>query len=360
MAYTHVQFIAYEVPTGVALPAGSCDPGDLEICKGVEGDAAYKQAMSSLSNDLRVRVARLLTIIDLTRSSKAARTEDTTLKIFMAPEFYLRPEEGQASRSYAASDMVAAQEVFRAVFSQSMLAGWVCVLGTLVWNMKGKVVASSAASEKAKKYVEKLQALANKDFVYNSAVVGVGGAGVWVYDKVHYADPADQVQKENWPLKEYCMNGPLQTIVEAGNVHCGLEVCRDHQMHLLNQGVKAMKASLGNQANAVKLDLQLLTACGMPIQKNSVVVGKDALVFRVDGAVEQSNELFGEFTHSEIQVVAKADARGATEMVNLETDGDRWKELNAPEHEVPLTGDLKLDVTGKKGTVKPRGISGLV
>lgn len=364
MAYTHVQFIAYEVPTEIALPAGVVGVGDIEICKAVENDRTFTQAFATLSLDAQVRITRLLAIIDLVRSSKKAKAQDTTLKLFMAPEFYLRPEQGGPSRSYPHTEMVAAQQIFRAVFSQSMLAGWVCVLGTMIWNLKGKVVEDSARTGlknptfAEKRYLDSLKLLVDSDLVYNSAMVGVGGKGVWVYDKVHYADPADQIAPENWPLKEYVMHGPMQTIVEAGNVHCGLEVCRDHQQHLLNKGLAALKASFSQEPQSQpKLDLQLLTAAGMPIQKNSVVVGVNAPVFRVDGTVAQSDELFGKFTHSEIQLVAEKNNQGVTKMVNPGTDLDGWTALNTEDSELVLDGDLKLKVDGKEGTVLDNGVA---
>src|SRR4051812_29203739 len=138
MAFTHAQFIAYEVPTAAALPAGDFELDRVELCAPVEKDAVFQESYAALSNDARARFARLLTLIDMVRRNEAARPQKSTLKVFMAPEFYFRPQAGGAQRSYASSDVVAIQAMSRLIFSQKMLSDWLVVLGSIVWNMKEK------------------------------------------------------------------------------------------------------------------------------------------------------------------------------------------------------------------------------
>ena len=358
MSYTSVQFIAYEVPTGVALPAGKCGVDQLQLCKDLVKEAAFTSALGALSEDARARVSRLLAIVDLARSSMATSQSTETLKVFVAPEFYLRPrEQGQLSRSYASSDLVAAQSVFRQVFAQVRLQGWLCVLGTMIWNMKGTVAYSGALSGGgvSQKDLEGLSKLDGKDVVYNSALVAIGGAGVQVYDKVYYSG-ADDISDKRYPLQGYTMRSTAQCVVAADNLQCGLEVCRDHQQRFLGKAFDDLRKSQTVDKNAIrKLDLQLLTACGMTVQKSSVILGPQRYLFRVDGAVSEDIDGNGRFDHSELQLVTAGDVRGATQIVNATTDSRQWQALNKPNLAIDLADDLRLDVTGAKGAVLRKG-----
>jgi len=348
--YKAAQLIAYEVPTESALPAGQCTLDGNALVADVQNDKTFTSAMAALSADAGARVQRMLAVMDLAFGSQSVTKAAETLKVFMAPEFYFRPQQkGAKSRSYEASDMTAAQQVFRVVFSQAKLQHWVFVAGSFVWNMSGKVAASSGMNDLVPhELMLALDELAAKDLVYNTAIVGLGGSGVQLYDKVNYSD-ADDISQDWRPLKDYCMQSPTQNLIKADNLLIGLEVCFDHQCGQLALNYEQLKATYPDE-DAPVLDLQLLTACGMEVQFNHVVAGQDRLVFRVDGTQGvffQSKR----FDHSEIQGVAKAGAKHALKMLDPVSSPQPWTDVNTPLDSVVLQGDYTLNVAGAEETV---------
>ncbi|HYV45639.1 MAG TPA: hypothetical protein VFA20_12305 [Myxococcaceae bacterium] len=349
--YKAAQLIAYEVPTESALPAGQCTLDGNKLVEDVQNDKTFTSAMAALSADARARVQRMLAVMDLAFGSASVTKAAETLKVFMAPEFYFRPQQrGAKSRSYEASDMTAAQQAFRAVFSQAKLQHWVFVAGSLVWNMSGKVAASSGMNDLVPhELMLALDELAAKDLVYNTVIVGLGGSGVQLYDKVNYSD-ADDIAQGWRPLKDYCLQSPTQNLIKADNLLIGIEVCFDHQCGQLALSYEQLKATYPSAADAPVLDLQLLTACGMEVQFNRVVAGQDRLVFRVDGT-QGAFYASKRFDHSEIQGVAKAGAKHALKMLDPVSSPKPWADVNAPLDAAVLQGDYALDVAGAEETV---------
>jgi hypothetical protein len=352
--YTSAQLIAYEVPTGDGLPAGTCSLEDNKLVEDVQKDEVFQSALGKLSDDAKGRVCRMLAVIDLAFSSNAPSMEKNVLKVFMAPEFYFRPRLGDKARSYDATDMIAAQQLFRVVFSQAKLRDWLFVAGSLVWNVKGKVASSSATvSGVPQRYLDALAALADKDTVYNTVLVGLGGWGVQLYDKVHYSG-ADDIAEKWRPLKTYCLQSPSQSLVAADTLLIGLEVCYDHECGVLQASYRRFKQTYpanDPQNAAPKLDLQLLTACGMTVQKNRIAAGAKTLVFRVDGTQGAADN--GRFDHSEIQAVLSLPNRGtgAETMLDPASDLDGWTALNEVLQEVELQGDYAMSPRGLEESV---------
>lgn len=386
MAYTHVQFIAYEVPTGAALPAGDCDYKDLALVAGVKDDPVFEQAIEHLSPDARMRVFRMLGVIDLAMRTQGVVAGAQTLKLFAAPEFYFRPEaDGSASRSYASSDLVAAIALFRLVFAQPKLQHWLFVPGTFVWNMKGKVLLGKAAKvdSEVTKYLETLEALAEEDFVYNTALVATGGGPLHLYDKIKYS-PADEVAAWNRPTIKQSMPSAdddsaspfdhaadsnqemrdavykyfekanlkgANCLVPVDNLSCGVEVCLDHGSGVLKAAYGMYQRFFDSKKDPIRpLDFELLTACGMPVQTTSVPLAAGRYVFRVDGA-SWADPNVKRFDHSEIQKVVKAGKFNAAEMLSPATNEADWKKLNQPVAAVELQGDLALLLVGKTAQV---------
>jgi hypothetical protein len=248
-----------------------------------------------------------------------------------------------------------------------------------------------SGSQDRDKYLKALQDLANKDMVYNTALVAIGGVGLQVYDKVHFST-FDGIEKSNWPslqkkrpqssqekdeasdldylvkekdvslraeLYDYFTHGGLrntQCVIDADNLHFGLEVCRDHQQSVLSKGYTTYQNTwrAKNDFMPPALDLQLLTACGMAVQRPSVIVGRGRYLFRVDGVHAQLMDTPGRFDHSEIQKVKDVDENGTRTMVNANTALDEWKALNKPDVAWEPSGDLVMNVSGQKGYV-PEG-----
>src|ERR1700722_7670530 len=82
MAYTDFQYVAYEVPT-VSRANGSA--GGFP-----RGESDGPLEMPNDMVDAETRLRRLVSVVGLAASR--AHGSPNTLKVFMAPEFYFRPE----------------------------------------------------------------------------------------------------------------------------------------------------------------------------------------------------------------------------------------------------------------------------
>ena len=210
------QLIAYQVPKDLSLPPGQLsDISSLALCKGLEDELA--PLLECLDKDAKSRLIRLLADIDRTVQSKsAAYQDDTTLKIFMAPEFYFRPRQGDSARSYAEHDRDAILHILRRVFTNKQLVGWVFVLGTIVWNLKGQKYLDDLEIEVL---TASLQKIAKQEIVLNTLMIAVGGRGLSSYDTLH-DPPSDNI---------------LRARDDSATTFDLIEVWLDHQLRVLKK-----------------------------------------------------------------------------------------------------------------------------
>lgn len=382
--YDRIQLIAYQVPTDLPLPPGNvCDIKTLKLCAGVV-DMDLIASLTALSDDARSRVTRMLAVIDQAMQSRQWVQGEETLKVFMAPEFYFRPQQGDAARSYTEKDRHGVLSILRRVFAQKKLVGWLFVLGTIVWNLKGQNFLDDLALDAS---TELLENIAKQDIVINTVLIAVGGYGLTSYDKLHYsaADNIPAKYRAQVDKKRVPRDPELATIFDL-NVNVqqrltfsqyfewmrkrnkaqsiqgigarrwfGVEVCLDHDLRVLQEAYKDFAKTQPN--GAPPLDFQLLTACGMRVQAKNVTVGnidkRYQYILRNDGISCIPSEWEAPYDPSEIQVVRTANPQGVLETITAQNGATKnaWKDLNVIVERIVLSNNLKLDTTGLTATV---------
>jgi hypothetical protein len=380
--YRNLQLIAYRIPTDLPLPAGKeCDLASLALCKGLGTDLApLLEELEQVSEDALSRVTRMIAVIDRAMQSSKVSQDPATLKVFMAPEFYFRPQAGGAARSYTEQTRHTVLAILLRVFAQKNLMGWIFVPGTIVWNLKGQIFLDDLKVDAS---TPSLKKIANQDIVINTAMVGIGGHGMTSYDKLHYsgADNIDAkyralLNKEKKTPKDqdattFDLNVPEtqrpkfneyfelmrkrnkdQCVMGVGeNRWFGIEVCLDHELRVLKSAYGEFTATWPD--NPPRLDFQLLTACGMRIQPHNVTVGEGHFILRNDGISCPPADWKTPYDPSEIQRVTKADDTGVLETTTAQNEATKeaWASINDIRELIVLSGDLKLDATGVNATL---------
>lgn len=151
------------------------------------------------------------------------------------------------------------------------------------------------------------------------------------------------------PLKAYFANRALQAgrriLQVKGLGWFGAEICMEHQSGVLKGVYGDWRKALGQFAPG--LAFQLLTACGMCIHPESVVVEKKRFILKMDGA---SAPFHGE-PRSELQCVMgqAVGPNGATAVTCESHQGDykaTWTAVNRPLDGPALPNELKFNVKG--------------
>ena len=337
--FSDFRYIAYQVPTVVLQENGNpiyeIPPGDPKIahiekslkCSGIKG-----AKITDLSKDSRARVIRFLAVLDqahkLVNDSKIMKEEDrdTTLKIFMAPEFYFRPDSTIVDTNepaYSFTEYRAIKDVLRSTILQDdKYNHWLVIPGTIMWResegdrkwskekkyvggkdehvyhntslfIKGKTELSS----KAKETVQKEEKIVTKviEKVVASKVDGLPTG--------RHSGPFDEDEKkkstdEMWGLRYMSEKKRRKHVSICGGVWFGLEICREHIMGIVDRKTKKVRQGWGGLLSGLwnplnknqiaypkKIELQLLTAGGQPIEKGSIATCVNGYIMRNDGYV---------------------------------------------------------------------------
>jgi hypothetical protein len=386
MPYKSFQFVAYHVPTDKMLPAGK----DCTISK--DSEDAIKDILAELSADARSRLLRMIAVAEKAEASQ--NWAKTTLKIFVAPEFYFRPyeqgnEKNEPPRGYVVEEMGDIIRSLSLVFGQERWKGWLFVFGTLIWKLEASRYiqaldvdplhmpkgannqddpkAVAAVNEAAKDKNQANDAIKNpvpKDdqdkaadkFIYlNTAVIVEGGSkGARTFQKTNYADVADGIEKDFRPdlanplfaglgfkprnlLKDYFVD--LKKLnVEAAffqqeDFWFGIEVCKDHMLAVLKNGFKGFCDNRNLDISQFKL--QIVTACGMSVIPQSLFLPVGGLSLRLDGDSKS--------------VAPRSDIQQVTSLQGIDMQSVReTKVIDNKPKVVALAGDLVLDATGIK------------
>ncbi|MBN1208743.1 MAG: hypothetical protein JXB05_28030 [Myxococcaceae bacterium] len=375
--YNKFQLIAYHVPTDRPfktkddqlpqenrLPAGKPCPIESDRLKDLEQELA-----NELSADALSRLKRMIAVVEKASASPLIDPTANTLKIFMAPEFYFRPEaKGNASWSYTQAEKGLIEQALKKVFSdEKKYASWLLVLGTIVWNQKAsdflkQLPQLDNAQDPA------LAKIGDAPLLWNAALVMEGGTNTLaslnkkLYSGADDIEPEfqpnamakdktklDQLEKKNaMKVRDYLQTfkneRQLESIFPVGdNLTVSLEICADHASGMANLAYKKLKKKYP------QVDLQLVTACSVRVQQDVLVIGKDQFVLRMDGAGTLTPEWPGPWDQSEIQkVLSKVNEKCVTsaryDRDNLAAQKSQvWKDINVVEDEILLDGALKLD-----------------
>ncbi len=352
--YDKFQLIAYHIPTGGEV----AKVGAGARCEGLQ---YLPEQLGDLSDDAAIRLTRLAAVVEKAVALSGSEVEESpsTLKIFMAPEFYLRPSSAAKSRSYSEEDKKIILQVLGQMFKDEVFEHWVFVLGTIIWNKTGKSLLEDAEV--------KMSHVMDFPIVYNTAIV-VANRRVKTVDKLNYAD-VDQIdakyranvanpelikaikepsgivtaaKKET--LELYFLvakaNNWSRAFFRVGQLYFGIEICADHDMGVLAEAYADWLKTMPPD-EAPKLDFQLLTACGMSINPERLLVGRGRYVLRMDGAADPDPT-----PHSEIQAVADIKKNGHRIMTDWRQDKDGWSWWNNGRAEQDLQSPLAIDTSG--------------
>ena len=387
--YSKVQLIAYHVPTDKSLKAGNA-------CSITKASAdiinPYLEKMSS--DDARNRLRRMVAVVEKAETSTDLG-DKSTLKVFMAPEFYFQPfvsadyndpakVKELPPRRYSESDKNLIVSALFWLFAEKRWTDWLFVFGTIIWEAEAKkflddlatiidrkkAVDSDYDSTQAntdpllvlkndKISMESLASAKDRPVVFNTAILITGGFGVLTVNKKNYSDydkilknyrpTTDNDAYNSLPFKEKtAIRNYLDALAKldpknsltsvADNLNATVEICKDHDDGVVEFAYGRFKASWGND-NVPVIDIQLLTCCGMQFQLRNVVVPKDRFALRCDGSSDEGSS-------SEVLVVT------GFELDKNKRQIPTVKSTVKPKSAIALEGDLALDLTGLTATNK--------
>jgi hypothetical protein len=296
--YNYFQLIGYEVPTQF----NDRDPGkDYKVDFKVDKDKnnnEYLPVPDLENKDATVRLKRLAGVVHQAKIHKIVDKESSSLKIFMAPEFFFRPpmktesempkgkppkdapervkkvkdETGGSYTQATKNDIVNA---LRTMFVHDDFTDWLFVPGTIIWQMDPEEILFEISVTT----------------VRNTAVIIKGGhpeAPFTTADKVHFSQ-LDGVYPNLKPEKNIRLRELVEdfdtrrkSIVDIDNLRFGVEICKDHgkKEHVL----KSTTAELAKEElRRSPLHFHLLTTCGVPITPTSVAAVEGGYILRVEG-----------------------------------------------------------------------------
>ena len=320
--YKSVQFIGYFLPTGTFSECNYL---------GKDADYYYGQVTQKYlgSEDIELDWQSRCTLMGeaIEQAFDKAETDTSTLKVFVAPEFYFRGPLG----AYSLEIFDKIVEELRKKVSDEQWKHWLFVFGTIIGmadlNSEADDEAddsdSNSNNQKPKKIKEKE--------IYNTALIQKG----YIPDMTNVEYEAKAVIKEyksnidfaseGWKVVREPKNGKkdfllkyklypndmlsdndVQSIFKKNNstgsgkekqiwsydglgifevdgITFGLEVCLDHAQ-------KRLKLSPPDSGDK-KVQVQLIPSAGMSIQEASVIAVEDGLVFNCDGSGDGHTQL---------------------------------------------------------------------
>lgn len=276
MAYTHVQFIGYVLNTAPRINS--------------DGSRTYLGLQDPLM-DIEARCGLMLramrTARDALAPGPASEPAGRTLKVFMAPEFFLRGATG----AYGMDDVQVAVAALRSLGSEEQWTDWMFVFGTIVgmsvpalpvapydkdplalkeiYNFSLVQQGGVACPDDGAVRVVMKELMSGVDFIAGNA-----GPGQLLLGEVDHLPTAvgGGVGRE-----QQRVNYDGAGIFELAGIHWGLEICLDHhdQVQRLQQSPQLPGQKL--------VQIQLVPSCGMHLRPQSVIAQPGGYVFNCDG-----------------------------------------------------------------------------
>ena len=329
--YKNAQIIAAEYKTGVEDGEEGFVPNEWAPAPTIPNDIPdmsrylISKAMKLLKENLKkYKVKASLEVTDMEKrlkyfafvsgkiiSNSAYKKADTSvLKCMLWPEFYWCPEDEGA---YSMAEYRALKATLRALLQNKLFKDSLIVNGTIVWKMdedeqrsnnwKGDgtnktyfncSLISYNGTEKMTHQSLKLEGAEekkhNNSFIiqkaYMSTIDGVPGIE---YLTGTVTEPVISANNFTYYQAKRAENKHVFTI---GSLKIGLDICLEHIIELLSKAI----INVFNDGDVTKstnvLDIQLLTACGMPMEKDSLFLTTQGVFGRVDGGVPESSNAY--------------------------------------------------------------------
>lgn len=279
MAYSKLLFMSYAVPTFYPAQAGAV------------AAASGAPTLALSDPDLQARAQRFLNVLYWSANqfaNKQGMTDSSTLKLFMAPEFYFRkatPQEA-ASQQFAlqtfygsypeSSRYELAEALYGAIHGQPQFADWTVVSGT---------ICSALPLSPSPTRMD----LLNTAIMMRGNRAQMDSSVPYILMEKHYISHIDgppQAWHANLnPTSVFSFNlnpdQSLDNVIQWDGMTNGLEVCLDHSRAVLVDALVRLGVVLG--PSVPRFDLQTVTSCGMDIVLPSVAVKNGGLVPLTDG-----------------------------------------------------------------------------
>lgn len=264
--YSKVQFIAYEVPTAQAI-AGTDDlltipPGNFDVSHISPSPKVNLPVYSQ--GDALTRLQRLAYVLQMAYLN--IPPDSSVLKIFVAPEFYFRPDGRGGFDTYNEDEMKTILADLQIMFTDPVWSDWLIVPGTIFWHLS----------------------VPDGYNAINTLPYGFGGPSSHFYEAMKTeASRIDGLtpwarDKNNTELKKVMEDKKYldDKIFSIGGKYIGAEICLEHWLRTLRNYTKQYP-----DANHLfrNISIQLLVAAGMPLENEAVITKKHGLIMRNDG-----------------------------------------------------------------------------
>ena len=275
--YNKIQLIAYHTPTLLGSP--TTKPAAIV--------PPPKQIIALSNNDEKYRAMRMYQVLLWSATDQAVDTNPNTLKIFMAPEFYFKTP-GAASKggkraagafgAYSFNTMINILECLHTIFTspikgagKDLLKHWLIIPGTIVSDLPGD----------GKSYSSKG---ADNVYLNTAAVIKGEKGGLFHYIHKYFISGIDGPPIDKSISKTQPYKNVLEKLEQKGhdefdsyffkidNVSFALDICLDHA-----QGVSLYTAK-------EKVDIHLVTSCGMELIDKSIVSKVNGHAMICDGS----------------------------------------------------------------------------
>lgn len=309
MPYTHFRYIAYQVPTvGVGVVPPNQNLQFLEVPPGNNpGQGNYPGLKGNVAGltagDSLIRVQRFIRVLNLAydklQDVGTVGSDPHTLKIFMAPEFYFRPTSQPSTANepaYSYDEYRAIKDVLRrTIGGDARFEHWLVVPGTIMWKWTRKDPSNS--KRPLPQGVE--------DVYFNTSLYIKGGD--LRRTSTHVIEKAEASRIDGLPTGRHGVppgpNAPQKKATDEAwrryltpqkrrkhvfacdETNCGLEICLEHKLFGKYGLLKGLSNHMLSRPEYPDwgIQLQLLTAGGMPIEPASVAVKKGGYIMRTDG-----------------------------------------------------------------------------
>ena len=336
MPHTDIRLIAYELPTCSSYDA---KPKSESALTGYPaGGLAAPVAAAPVdppphagAQDAHHRLRRLASIVDLAKweLEDSGRDAPTTLKVFMAPEFYFRPPlEGRTDRrnmTYPLEDHDYIVEQLGKMFSDPGFDHWLIVAGTIMVNTTHTPVTAPGVNP------------LTREVFSNVCVIARGGTNDPVR-VIHKRTPSnlDGVLAIDCPgaVPDYrdahaAWDVRRRNVFTVDGLTFGIEICLDHRSGVL----RAILADWGSHepaGTAPAIDAHLLPAGGMNMRVESICARQNGVIFRNDGYASIPPGQPDTSAHSESYRVRGYQLPGSATLLTQPTGEAQWQTVAAP------------------------------
>jgi len=260
----------------------------------------YEGVSGNNSDDAKRRVDLMAKFLDDAHHAGDWDDAVTTLKVFMAPEFFFRGAHGAYDDK---ADVMYILNALQAKVQDAAWNHWLFVFGTIVAHAKGNyynfapVMIGGLMQQDMKYTIIAKKFISEVDFLSKSSAYPyrVPKPGFPIQYSVFNDAYPDRVPKPDFPIQYSVFNdAQRQKLKENGfvfnsknrltvnNIEIGLEICLDHDKNVVLDWFARIRS----------LDLLLVTSAGMTITWEDSSADKVRAIFLQDGSSGAETEIW--------------------------------------------------------------------